>query len=49
MKQAGAERGHVDGGRWPRATDLAAELPSLATALEQRDGNPSGNWVSAHP
>ncbi|QYN21965.1 DUF5994 family protein [Amycolatopsis sp. DSM 110486] len=35
MKQAGAERGHVDGGWWPRATDLVAELPSLANALEQ--------------
>ncbi|MEU4674597.1 DUF5994 family protein [Amycolatopsis sp. NPDC023774] len=35
MKPDGAERGQVDGGWWPRSTDLEAELPSLAAALEQ--------------
>ncbi|MGW7535427.1 DUF5994 family protein, partial [Amycolatopsis sp. NPDC054798] len=34
MKRAGSERGHVDGGWWPRSADLAAELPALAAALE---------------
>lgn len=33
MKPDGAARGHVDGGWWPRSRDLAAELPSLVSAL----------------
>ncbi|WP_409187023.1 DUF5994 family protein [Amycolatopsis sp. VS8301801F10] len=39
MKRAGAERGHVDGGWWPRSADLAAELPALAAALEEWVGS----------
>ncbi|MEV4605018.1 DUF5994 family protein [Amycolatopsis sp. NPDC049253] len=35
VKKTGSERGHVDGGWWPRSTDLEAELPSLVAALEQ--------------
>ncbi|QRP47916.1 DUF5994 family protein [Amycolatopsis sp. FDAARGOS 1241] len=35
MKQAGSERGHFDGGWWPRSTDLVAELPALSSALKQ--------------
>ncbi|GAA3525591.1 hypothetical protein GCM10022222_05610 [Amycolatopsis ultiminotia] len=38
MKRTGAEPGHVDGGWWPHSTDLVAELPALAAALEHRLG-----------
>ncbi|MEW2503988.1 DUF5994 family protein [Amycolatopsis sp. NPDC047767] len=38
LKNSGTERGSVDGGWWPRSTDLEAELPSLAAALEQSVG-----------
>lgn len=33
LKPEGPTTGFVDGAWWPRSRDLAAELPSLATAL----------------
>ncbi|WP_051793247.1 DUF5994 family protein [Amycolatopsis jejuensis] len=38
VKPPGAERGHVDGGWWPRSLDLAAQLPELTAALAEAVG-----------
>lgn len=53
MKSAGAARGYVDGGWWPRSTEPATEFPGLCSALEPRVGAVSrvsyhlGTWSVA--
>jgi hypothetical protein len=46
LKPATPPSGHVDGSWWPRSRDLAAELPTLLTAVSDRLG--STERVSYH-
>ena len=46
LKPAAPTSGHVDGSWWPRSRDLAAELPTLLTAVTDQLG--STERVSYH-
>jgi hypothetical protein len=55
MKPASPRPAQLDGGWWPRTTDLTTELPALVAAMGDRRGAVShvllnaANWDMPHP